>query len=313
VIRAYDDPTNPRLAMPSGPYSGPLPSQEELARLGVLRGFPRGTSPEYIESYYRQRLSELGYGAPSPGPAGPMISFAPGTPEEVRRAAEERVRNTGSLAPQQTAVPPRPPQDTDPIRKLMEEARAQMDMQDRLREAQKQIQLEALQREAIRNGESVMWKDNKPFLPSQNAEAAKQVKDEQLKKQIADNQENYRKSQLAIKNYRKNQPPQAAPQSPHPDFVAGGGPQFGMVVNWHNPQTGQSVQMPNPGYQPKPGTGWVKGAPSTPGTAQPKEPPSQGEPYRPPGQPDVYGPEGMGNDMHYLPQSPMGPDGRRYF
>lgn len=318
MIRAHDDPTNPRLAMPSGPYPGPLPSREELARLGVLRGFPRGTTPEYIESYYRQRLAELGYGAAQPGPVGPMISFAPGTPEDVRRAAEERVRRTGSLSPQ-APPPPRPPQDTDPIRKLMEDARAQMDMQDRMREAQKQIQLEALQREAMRNGEPVMWKDNAPFLPSQNAAATEQVKDEQLKKQIADNQENYRKSQLTIDSSRKKQPQQAAPRSPHPDFVAGSGPQFGAVVSWHNPQTGQRVQMPNPGYQPKPGTGWVKGSLPDPGMAQPKEPPSQGEPYRPP-QPDVYGPEGMGDDMEYmpgdpraLPQRPMGPDGRRFF
>lgn len=263
-MRAADDPTNPRLR---GPYSGPMPTREELSRLGVLKGFPRGTSPEAIEEYYRQRLSEVGYGAPAPSSADPMISdagpefyavwqelrskYPTWTREQLFRAASAALQQRRSV--DQDAYkrmvpepqPPRPPQDTDPIRKLMDDARKQMDLQDRMREAQKQIQLEALQREAMRNGESVMWKDNRPFLPSQNSQAAEQVKAEQMQRQIADQQEAFRRQQAEADRLRKNR---------NPAF---------------NPGMAQPIPPPSDGepYGKAPGYGdWV-GQPDGPSTA----------------------------------------------
>jgi hypothetical protein len=248
-MRAADDPTNPRLR---GPYSGPLPTPEELSRLGVLKGFPRGTSPEAIEEYYRQRLSEVGYGAPAPSAADPMIADA--SPEfyaawrELRSKyptwTREQLFQAASAALQRRRMaeqeefkkyapePSRPPQDTDPIRKLMEDARKQMDIQDRMRDAQKQIQLEALQREAMRNGEPVMWKDNKPFLPSQNPQAAEQAKADQVQKQIADQQEAFRRQQAEAARARKNRSPAFNPGMAQPIQPPSQGEQYGSASGY---------------------------------------------------------------------------------
>lgn len=229
----------PQASAPAAPYAGQMPSQEELARIfGGLKGFAPGTSPQEIEKYYRQRLGEVGYYSPQPEVKPGNVQLHGDQPSEdefnaavdalhakyptwtqpqlfnaatavirQRRQADQEAYKQyvpGPAAPARQA----PPQDTDPIRKLIEDARQQMDLQDRLEEARKQVQMEALQRQAAKNNERVMYNGNQPFLPSQDPAAAERVRAEQRQKQIADNQAAFAKQQAdAARNQQRPQAP----------------------------------------------------------------------------------------------------------
>lgn len=61
----------------------------------------------------------------------------------------------------------------------------------------------------------------------------------------------------------QSQPPQMTQAySPHhPDFYPpqNTSSQFQVITYWHKPSTGEEVSMPNPGWMPREGTGWVRG------------------------------------------------------